>query len=260
MRKLKPTPDNFLVRWLKAQLPAAAADAASSTAGLTLAVMAGLMAVTVGLLPTVGREFMPELEEGNLWIRGEFPVNIALPRRRPRWSDEARAIMQQYPEVETIVTQIGRPDDGTDPSGFYNVEFFVPLKPQKEWPAVKSRQGWAALFGAKRPRTKAELIDDMNAELSQNLLGVDWNFSQNIRDNVMESLSGVKGDNSVKIVGPDLDELERLADEVKKIARRHSGHRGRRRLPHQGAAEPGIPRRSRRSASAGASAWPTCRT
>ena len=195
---------------------------------------------------------MPELEEGNLWIRGEFPVNISLAGDVARVAKQARAIMRKYPEVETIVTQIGRPDDGTDTSGFYNAEFFVPLKPQKEWPAVKPREGWRGSSARRGPATKAELIDDMKAELSANLLGVDWNFSQNIRDNVMESLSGIKGDNSVKIVGPDLDELERLADEVEEVARRHPRHRGRGRLPHQGAAEPGVPRRSRRSASAGA--------
>ena len=211
--KLKPTRDNFMVRFLKSgylrQL-----RVCLQHRGWTLAAMGGLVAGTVALMPYVGREFMPELEEGNLWIRGEFPVNISLPETSGRVKT-ARAILRKYPEVETIVTQVGRPDDGTDTSGFYNAEFFVPLKPQKEWPAAKPRKGWARLFGLRRPRTKIELISDMNAELSASVIGVDWNFSQNIRDNVMESLSGIKGDNSVKIVGPDLDELERLAEEVK---------------------------------------------
>ena len=154
------------------------------------------MALTVVLMLAVGREFMPELEEGNLWIRGKLPVNIALPESA-KVVREARAIMRSYPEVATIVSQLGRPDDGTDTSGFNNMEFFVPLKPQKQWPAVKSQtRAWRAGSSAPTPAHKAELINDMNAELSQNLLGVDWNFSQNIRDNVMESLSGIKGDNS----------------------------------------------------------------
>ena len=214
LRKLKPHEDNFLVRWLKASYLRQVRWCLRFR-WTSMAVLAGLLALTVVLMSAVGREFMPELEEGNLWIRGEMAVNIALPESAGVVR-EARAIMQHYPEVATIVSQLGRPDDGTDTSGFNNMEFFVPLLPQKQWPAVKSRTGLAALFGPKRPRTKLELIEDMSAELSQKLLGVDWNFSQNIRDNVMESLSGIKGDNSVKIIGPDLDELERLAEEMKK--------------------------------------------
>src|SRR5262249_9156028 len=127
-----------------------------------------------------------------------------------------RAIMRQFPEVELVTSQVGRPDDGTDPTGFYNSEFFVPLKPQKEWPVVKPQESWLGFFRPFRPRTKEEMRDEMNQLLNKNLIGIDWNFSQNIRDNVMEALSGVKGDNSVKIIGPDLDELEKLADQVKR--------------------------------------------
>jgi heavy metal efflux system protein len=215
LRRLKPTADNFLVRWLKSSY-LRQVEWCLNHRWPSMLILAGLMAATFALLPAVGREFMPELEEGNLWIRGELPVNISLPESA-RIVREARAIMRHYPEVATIVSQLGRPDDGTDTSGFNNMEFFVPLKPQKEWPAITPREGAAAIFGAKRPRTKLELINDMNEELTGKLVGVDWNFSQNIRDNVMESLSGIKGDNSVKIVGPDLDELERLAEEVKKV-------------------------------------------
>ena len=100
---------------------------------------------------------------------------------------------------------------------------------------VVEQTGWRRwLCGGKRPRTKAELIDEMNAELRDKMPGVDWNFSQNIRDNVMESLSGVKGDNSVKIFGPDLEKLEELAEKVQGQAADDHGHRERRRLPHQG--------------------------
>ncbi len=115
------------------------------------------------------------------------------------------------------MAQIGRPDDGTDPTGFYNVEFFVPLKPQREWPALMPQGGWMSYIRPNRARTKPELVREMRDELNQKITGVDWNFSQNIRDNVMESLSGVKGDNSVKIIGPDLDELEKLANRLQII-------------------------------------------
>ena len=144
---------------------------------------------------------MPELEEGNLWIRGTSPLNANL-ERVASVSREARAIMISYPEVETVVNQVGRPDDGTEPLGFYNSEYFVPLKPQKEWPKTMPRTGWRRwIWGKYRSRTKEELINQMNDELQTKLPGLDWNFSQNIRDNVMESLSGIKGDNSVKIFG-----------------------------------------------------------
>ena len=114
------------------------------------------------------------------------------------------------------MSQSGRPGRRhTDPTGFYNSEFFVPLKPRGEWPDLKQQTGWMGLFREQRPRTKEELVTEMNDELSKQILGVNWNFSQNIRDNVMESLSGVKGDNSVKIFGPDLDKLELLAEQVK---------------------------------------------
>jgi cobalt-zinc-cadmium resistance protein CzcA len=173
-----------------------------------------LTVVSVGAATFLGQEFMPELEEGNLYVRGTFPVNVSLEEAADK-ARRARAIMRQYPEVELIASQVGRPDDGTDPTGFYNVEFTIPLKLEKYWPAVKEQAGWRRHWQARRSRTKAELTQEMNDELKRNLIGVDWNFSQYIRDNVMESLSGVKGDNSVKIIGPDLDELERLAERLK---------------------------------------------
>ncbi len=211
-KNLKPSSDNWLVRFLKQRYLWQLSRCLKYRL-LTLAVMGALIAVTVCLLPLLGREFMPELEEGNLWIRATYPMNINLDTVAEQ-TDRARAVMQQYPEIQSIMAQIGRPDDGTDPTGFYNVEFFVPLKPQRDWPALREQKGLMSLFRAVRPRTKPELVRQMRDELNQKVVGVDWNFSQNIRDNVMESLSGVKGDNSVKIIGPDLDELERLADRL----------------------------------------------
>jgi heavy metal efflux system protein len=214
-KNIQPSRDNFLVRHMKSgylkQL-----ERCLRHRWATLAFMGGLIAITIALLPFLGREFMPELEEGNLWIRGTFPINISLVQASKK-ADQAREIMCKYPEIKRVVSQTGRPDDGTDPTGFYNSEFFVPLKPQDQWPAVKAQSGWRAWLGGSRRRTKEELIDEMNNELSRDIIGVDWNFSQNIRDNVMEALSGVKGDNSVKIVGPDLDELEKRAGEVATI-------------------------------------------
>jgi cobalt-zinc-cadmium resistance protein CzcA len=212
-KNLKPIRDNLLVRYLKRrylwQL-----DKCLKYRGITLGVMGCLIAVTLGLLPLLGREFMPELEEGNLWIRGTFPISVSMDAAA-RQSTRAREIMRKYPEVSVVVCQNGRPDDGTDPTGFYNSEFFVPLKPRGEWPAVIATHGWHSWLHAKRTRSKDELIEEMNSDLDREIYGVNWNFSQNIRDNVMESLSGVKGDNSVKIIGPDLDELERLAEQLK---------------------------------------------
>jgi cobalt-zinc-cadmium resistance protein CzcA len=268
-RRLKPARDNFLVRWLKGSYLRNVEWCLNHRA-LTLGVFGVLIVGTLAWLflvpvlqkldesddraavpawkhgvsalarrlPALGHEFMPELEEGNLWIRGTFPVNVALdevsarvtgvrshagtdratdvvPEKAVRVRDYALAIISKYPEVETVVAQLGRPDDGTDPTGFYNAEFFVPLKRPRDWPAVKPQEGLLGWFRGKRPRTKDELAQEMNAELDRNLIGIDWNFSQNIRDNVMESLSGVKGDNSIKIFGPDLAKLEELADQAK---------------------------------------------
>jgi cobalt-zinc-cadmium resistance protein CzcA len=221
-KNLKPAPDNLLVRFLKNrylwQL-----QLCLNYRWVTLLVMGTLIACTIGLLPNLGREFMPELEEGNLWIRGTFPLNTSLDRVAEN-AEKARTILSGYPEVETVVLQLGRPDDGTDSCGFYNVEIFVPLRPQKDWPKSKAQSGLqGVLWGEQRSRTKLELVTEMNAELTNKLPGVDWNFSQNIRDNVMEALSGIKGDNSVKIFGPDLDELERLAEQVRDQLREVNG-------------------------------------
>ena len=214
-KHLKPGEDNAMVRWLKRgylnQL-----ERFLNHRWLTVAFFCVLIIFT-GLfaVPRMGREFMPELEEGNLWIRGTFPLNTSLDNVG-RNCRVARAIMGSYPEVNTIVSELGRPDDGTDPTGFYNAEFFVPLRPQKDWPATMEQEGWRRfVYGSKRPRTKNEIIKQMNEDLQRNVPGVDWNFSQNIRDNVMEALSGVKGDNSIKIFGPDLKKLDELAIKVR---------------------------------------------
>jgi cobalt-zinc-cadmium resistance protein CzcA len=212
-KRLQPARDNFLVRWLKSRY-LHQLELCLKFRWLTLAVMGGLLAFTLCLLPGLGHEFMPELEEGNLWIRGTFPVNISLDESTEKVRI-ARSVIGEFAEVDGVVSQVGRPDDGTDPTGYYNTEFYIPLKPEKEWPKVKPHEDWFGRLRGMRSRTKTEVIEDIKAALDHNLIGVDWNFSQYVRDNVMESLSGVKGDNSVKIIGPELDELEKLAEKVK---------------------------------------------
>jgi cobalt-zinc-cadmium resistance protein CzcA len=204
LKNLKPTRDNFLVRGLKAayiwQLQIMLKVRWLAVAGFVV-----LIAVTGYTAANMGREFMPELEEGNLWIRGTFPLNISFEEVAAR-TREVRGLLRRYPEVETIVSQVGRPDDGTDPTGYYNVEINVPLLPAAAWPTPPRHL---------RPRTKEELVRSMNEDLDLHFPGVNWDFSQVIRDNVMEALSGVKGENSIKIFGPDLDKLEELAEQVK---------------------------------------------
>jgi cobalt-zinc-cadmium resistance protein CzcA len=221
-KNLKPVSDNFLVRLIKTSY-LRQLDRCLKHRWLTVLFFGVLMAGTACLVPQLGGEFMPQLEEGNLWIRNTAPLNISL-ARQAALSKEGRAIMASYPEVIDVINQIGRTDDATDTDGYYNSEFFVPLRPQKQWPAVVEREGWRRwLFGAMRPRTKDELVAEMDAELERKIPGVTWNFSQNIRDNVMEALSGVKGDNSLKIVGPDLNTLQDLAGEAKRILEKVPG-------------------------------------
>ena len=166
--------------------------AATVGAGLSFLAVAAL------LLLRIGTEFLPALEEGNLWIRATMPPTISLEAGMDK-VNRMRAILKSHPEVLTVVSQHGRPDDGSDAAGFYNAEFFVPLKPFDEWP---------------RGYTKDQLLDELQRQFRAEFPGVEFNFSQYIQDNIEEGLSGVKGANSVKIIGPDLQVLEKLADQV----------------------------------------------
>jgi len=149
----------------------------------------------------LGMEFLPHLEEGNFWIRATMPATISLEAADAN-VNRMRRLIRNYPEVVTAISQNGRPDDGTDATGFFNAEFFVPLKPAGEWPSGV---------------TKAALTEKMNADLARAFPGVEFNFSQNIEDNVEEAASGVKGENSVKLFGSDLAVLERTAARIKDI-------------------------------------------
>jgi cobalt-zinc-cadmium resistance protein CzcA len=212
LKNVQARADNVMVRYLKGSYLRNLAWCLRHRT-LTLLLMGALLVLTV-LVPLwhMGREFMPELDEGNLWIRAIFPVNVSLDAIVDPL-DKVRRIMGSpaYPEVSAVVVQAGRPDDGTDPGGFNNIEFFVPLRSEKDWPAVTRPNG------EHKRRTRQEIVEDMGAELKAKLPGIEWSFSQYIRDNVMEAISGVKGDNSVKIYGPDLQKLEELADKTKTI-------------------------------------------
>ncbi len=195
-RHVKET-ETFVVRGIRAvytPLLAWALKFRKITVGLGVAFI-----VLVGLLvPHLGTEFLPALEEGNLWIRATMPPTISLAAGE-KYVDLIRKIIKSHPEVITVVSQHGRPDDGSDASGFNNAEFFAPLKPFDQWPAGM---------------TKAKLVNQLQKEFDDATVGITFNFSQYIQDNIEEDLSGVKGANAVKIIGPDLPTLERLGTEV----------------------------------------------
>jgi cobalt-zinc-cadmium resistance protein CzcA len=164
-----------------------------------LVVGSGAFLIATGVLMTrLGTEFLPHLEEGNLWIRAAMPPTISLEAGMP-YVNKIREILLRRPEVITVVSQHGRPDNGSDAAGFFNAEFFAPLKPFDAWPSGM---------------TKEKLVEELQTEFSNEFTGIGFNFSQYIQDNVEEGLSGVKGANSVKIVGPDLGTLEQLAGQV----------------------------------------------
>jgi cobalt-zinc-cadmium resistance protein CzcA len=174
---------------------------------LVVSVAGGLFVLALLSVPFLGGEFMPALEEGNLWVRATMPVDISF-EQASRLTTEIRNIFRQFPEVTNIVSQLGRPDDGTDPTSFFNAEFLVNLKPKKEW-----RQ---------EITTKQKLIGEID-DVLEKIPGVTFNFSQVIQDNVQEAMSGVKGENSIKLFGPDLKLLEAKALEIEKIMRQVPG-------------------------------------
>ncbi|MGA9392898.1 MAG: CusA/CzcA family heavy metal efflux RND transporter [Candidatus Sulfotelmatobacter sp.] len=164
--------------------------------GIELAISLGTFFL---IAPRLGSEFLPHLEEGNFWIRASMPTTLSLEDGEAA-SRKMREILLRHPEVITVVSQHGRPDDGSDASPFSNVELFAPLKPFDKWP---------------RGLTKEKLTNQIQTEFANELPGVVFNFSQYIEDNIEEGISGVKGVNSVKIVGPNLEVLTNLADQVR---------------------------------------------
>ncbi len=169
------------------------------TAGLGLVALAAMLFLAFS--GVVGSEFLPHLDEGAVWVRGTLAPSTG-PSSSIELAKRARRVLSQFPEVKQVVSQVGRPDDGSDASGFYNTEFFVDLLP---------REKWRSQFN-----TKDELIAEMDKELNK-FPGVDWNFSQPISDNVEEAISGVKGELAVKLFGTDLKTLEAKANEIQDL-------------------------------------------
>lgn len=168
---------------------------------ITLGAAAALFVIAMLGAQRLGLEFLPKLEEGNLWIRATMPLSISLEEGN-KTVNRIRRVLADYPEVKTAISQNGRPDDGTDATGFFNAEFFVPLKPFDTWPAGVDKES---------------LTRELAGRFKEEFPGVEFNFSQYIQDNVEEAASGVKGQNSVKLFGNDLETLEKTAYQIKKI-------------------------------------------
>lgn len=160
-----------------------------------------LVVTTIAFARLLGLEFLPKLEEGNLWIRATLPPTISL-QEGNAYVNEMRKMIRARPEVESVVSQHGRPDDGTDAAGLFNAEFFAPLKPNSEWPGT---------------RDKDELTAQLLGQLQDKFPGVEFNFSQYLQDNVSEAVSGVKGENSIKLYGNDLQALTDTANKIKSV-------------------------------------------
>jgi cobalt-zinc-cadmium resistance protein CzcA len=163
-----------------------------------------LLAIYLTVGGVIGSEFLPHLDEGSLWVRGTLAPSVG-PTEGIRLANQARILLCSFPEATECTSQVGRPDDGTDTTGFFNTEYYVGLKPKEQW-----RPGFH--------QNKEELIAAMNRELEK-IPGIIWNFSQPIADNMEEAVSGVKGQLATKIYGDDLEILEQKADQIVAIMR-----------------------------------------
>ncbi|HXX66309.1 MAG TPA: efflux RND transporter permease subunit, partial [Polyangiaceae bacterium] len=209
--------ENFLMRFLH-KIYNPFFDAAIRRPKTALAIRAIPIFACIALFPLLGRDFMPKLEEGNIWLRATMPMSISL-EKAAEYTTRMRRIVRgcpddpnvecteanrTHPEVTTVISQLGRPDDGTDVTGYFNLEIYAPLKPFEEW-----RRGY----------TKDDLIRDMNKKLAETFPGVIFNFSQYILDNVEEATAGVKGANCVKIFGPDIAANDKVGEEIVDVMR-----------------------------------------
>ena len=170
------------------------------TVGVSLILL--IVASCICLPGVTGAEFLPHSDEGTIWARGTLPSSVA-PTEAMRLVRQARKVFAKYPEVTTVTSQVGRPDDGTDATGFFNTEYFIDLKPRDQW----RHPFW----------TKVDLISSMSAYLRKQIPGVVWNFSQPIQDNWEEAASGVKGQHAVKLFGPVLKLLEEKGEQIVKV-------------------------------------------
>ncbi|MBV9504841.1 MAG: efflux RND transporter permease subunit [Acidobacteriia bacterium] len=178
---------------------------------LTIAVALAALGVSayLGLSGVIGSEFLPHLDEGAIWARGTLAPSTG-PTEGSRVMNEARVIFASFPEVKQVVSQVGRPDDGTDVAGFFNTEYFIDLKPKEQWRPVFAED-------------KESLIAAMDREVERRTPGALWNFSQPIADNMEEAVSGVKGQSAIKIYGDDLKKLEETGDQVVSVLRTVKG-------------------------------------
>ncbi|TPG49508.1 efflux RND transporter permease subunit [Roseomonas nepalensis] len=167
---------------------------------LTMALAGAMLVGSVGVMTRLGAEFLPTLEEGSIWLRATMPSTISLEEGNPT-ANRIRRILMEFPEVITVTSQQGRPDDGTDSAGFFNAEFFVPLIAQEKWTTAHDRDG---------------LVAAVNKRLEDEFAGVEFSFSQAISDNVQEAASGVKGANAVKVIGPEPEVASRIADQIRR--------------------------------------------
>jgi len=168
---------------------------------LSLAMIILIAGAALSTYPLLGGEFLPKLEEGNVWVTATMPLTISI-QRGAQLVNRMRALFMSFPEVRTVVSQLGRPDSGTETTGFFNCEFSIELKPDSEWP---------------RGLTKHELVQEIDAKLKREFAGITFDYSQNIEANINEAISGVKGSNSVKVFGVDLSVDERIANEVREV-------------------------------------------
>ncbi len=189
-----------LVSWLSKRYAGAIRWTMSNRKTVLAIAGSALVATLIVAFLFLGGEFMPKLEEGNLWVRATLPQDASY-ETGAKMAHEIREILLGFPAVTQVVSQMGRPDDGTDVTTFNNVEFMVSLKPPNQWPSGL---------------TKDELINQMDQQLEK-YPGIDFNFSQNIQDNVEEAMSGVKGENSLKLFGDDIDTLVAKAGEIRDV-------------------------------------------
>lgn len=192
--------DTLVVRWLR-RFYRSSLQWALGHQRVVIGFAGGLLIFALVVAAFLGGEFMPALEEGNLWVRATMPVDISFEQAN-QIVEDVRRVFRQFPEVDGVVSQLGRPDDGTDPTSFFNAEFLVNLKPRSTWRTEL--------------HDKDALIEDIERTLHA-IPGVAFNFSQVIQDNVQEAMSGVKGENSVKLFGSDLKTLEEKAVEIERV-------------------------------------------
>ena len=190
--------ETFMVRYIRRLYQAVLLRAVRNYRRAAV-IAAVFLVLCLSLSLRLGTEFLPKLEEGNLWIRAVMPPTITLEAGMDTVA-KIRTVISSYPPVQTVFSEQGRGDEGTDPDGSFLAEFFVPLKPADKWPAGL---------------TKEQMVKQLSERLNREFVGVDFNFSQYIQDNIEEAVSGVKGENSIKIFGKDLNELERLSKSVK---------------------------------------------